>query len=309
MRTLRPAVVVVAAVIVAVAIFAAPARAAIIEGTIREAGTRRPVPAVLVAVSGSDVTATSDDQGAYVLDFEDSRVTSANLEIDTPGFVPAVVHVALVRGGSTSVDVYLKAKPGEETVVRERRSRDNVARGVHHIEGNEVSEMPGTYGDPAKAIENFPGMGRVVLSQGSLFIRGATPQQSNVFVDDYEVPDLYHFVGSTSVINAPFVDSVELVPGAFSARYGRSIGGIVTLKTKKLETDDVHGEAKADVIDAGAFVGVPLSDNLAVGASARRSYLDVIRNIQRATSGTGDAVLLVPTYWDYQLKLDWDPAP
>ncbi len=299
------------ALLVAAAVVAAssPALAGSIEGTVREAGTRRPVPAVEVDVLGSDVTAVSDDQGAFILEFENTRAREATLVVDTPGFERAVLSVKLEREGTTSVDVYLVAKESGETTVRERRSRDNIARGAHHIEGHEVDELPGTYGDPAKAIENFPGMGRVFLSQGSLFIRGAQPNESAVFVDDYEIPDLYHFVGSTSVINAPFVESVELVPGAFSARYGRSTGGIVTLKTKKLPTDDVHGLAKADVIDGGAFIGVPLAPNLAVGASARRSFLDLIRNAQRATSGTGDGVLLVPTYWDYQLKIDWDPAP
>jgi len=147
------------------------------------------------------------------------------------------------------------------------------------------------------------------LSQGSLFIRGAAPNESAIYVDDYEIPDLYHFTGSTSVINIPFVESVELVPGAFSARFGRSIGGIVTMKTRKLPTDGVHGFAKADVIDAGAYVGVPVNDKIAVGASARRSYLDAIRQGQIALAGTGDSVVQIPTYWDYQLKLDWDTTP
>lgn len=291
---------------------AAPGLAASsIEGTVREAGTRRPIPGALVSVAGSDVSTITDDLGAFVLAFEDNtRVASATIDVDTPGYQRLFQIVKLRTDRSTtSVDLYLVPKELGETRVRERRSRDNVARGAHHIEDNEVNELPGTYGDPAKAIENFPGMGRVLLSQGSLFIRGASPGESAVFVDDYEIPDLYHFTGSTSVINIPFVESVELVPGAFSARYGRSTGGIVTLKTRKLPTDDVHGFAKLDVIDGGAYVGVPLSPKVAVGASARRSWLDAIRNTQKALQGTGDDVVLTPTYWDYQLKLDWDTAP
>jgi hypothetical protein len=302
--------VVVAAVFALAA--AAPAWAASsIEGTVREAGTRRPIPGALVSVAGTDVATYTDDLGAFVLAFEDnSRVSSATIDVDTPGYEHLLQIVKLrTDRATTSIDLYLVPKELGETRVRERRSRDNVARGAHHIEDNEVNELPGTYGDPAKAIENFPGMGRVLLSQGSLFIRGASPGESAVFVDDYEIPDLYHFTGSTSVINIPFVESVELVPGAFSSRYGRSTGGIVTLKTRKLPTDDVHGFAKLDVIDGGAYVGVPLGPKIAVGASARRSFLDAIRNTQKALQGTGDDVVLTPTYWDYQLKLDWDTAP
>lgn len=287
------------------------AHAASIEGTVREAGTRRPIPGALVTVTGTNIETYSDDQGAFVLAFEDNtRVASATIDVDTPGYQRLLQIVKLrTDRPTTSIDLYLVPQELGETRVRERRSRDNIARGAHFIEDSEVNELPGTYGDPAKAIENFPGMGRVLLSQGSLFIRGASPAESAVFVDDYEIPDLYHYTGSTSVINIPFVESVELVPGGFSARYGRSTGGIVTLKTRKLPTDDVHGFAKLDVIDGGAYVGVPLGSKVAVGGSARRSWLDAIRNTQKAFQGTGDDVLLTPTYWDYQLKLDWDTAP
>ncbi len=303
---------------------ALPAAARTLQGTVREAGTRRPIPGARVSLVGGERPARegqldpgstdTDETGAFVLALPDRRDGGFGgrivVEVETAGYQLLVESVALrTDAGNTDVALFLLPASVGETRVRERRSRDAVARGAHRIAGNEATELPGTYGDPAKAIENFPGMGRVLLSQGSLFVRGASPSESAVFVDDYEIPDLYHFTGSTSVINIPFVESVELVPGAFSARYGRSTGGVITLKTKKLPTDDVHGLAKLDVIDSGAYVGVPLSPTIAVGASARRSYLDLIRGVQLAASGSGDDVVLVPTYWDYQLKLDWEPAP
>jgi hypothetical protein len=306
-------------VVVAVCFFSAvsilastAASAAAVQGTVREGGTRRPVPGAWIQVVGDDDGSFTDDTGVFVIDISDAQVKAGAVvvEVDTDGYAPLIERVVLRRGrDTTSVDLYVTPTDVGETTVRERRSKEALARGAHRIEGREVIELPGTYGDPAKAIENFPGMGRVVLSQGSLFIRGAAPNESAVYVDDYEIPDLYHFTGSTSVINIPFVESVELVPGAFSARFGRSIGGIVTMKTRKLPTDDVHGFAKADIIDAGAYVGVPVNDKIAVGASARRSYLDAIRQGQIGLFGTGDSTVQIPTYWDYQLKLDWDTAP
>ena len=305
-----------ACLIFATIVASTSALAVSVEGTVREAGTRRPIPgaAVYRMVNGAEGdSVVTDDAGVFVLQLPDGFDRSAGgvvVEVDTDGYERFVERVQLRRDrDTTNVDLFLVPTSTGSTTVRERRSKEAVARGVHRIDDREVSELAGTYSDPAKAIENFPGMGRVLLSQGSLFIRGAAPNESAIYVDDYEVPDLYHYTGSTSVINAPFVDSVELVPGAFSARYGRSIGGIVTLKTKKLSTDDVHGVAKVDVIDAGGFVGVPLTESIVIGASARRSYLDAFRRVQLAAVGSGDGIVQVPTYWDYQLKLDWDTAP
>jgi hypothetical protein len=292
---------------------ASPAGAHLLEGSVREAGTRRPIPAALVLVTGVDAEGITDEEGRFQLDLG-SRPAKGGVQIrvQSPGYQELVRHVALAPAAAgTTVDLYMKPG-GEEAavlVVRERRSPDNQARGSHRIEEREVNEMAGTYGDPAKAIENFPGMGRVKRSQGSLFVRGASPEESAVYVDAFEIPDLYHFTGSTSVINIPFVESVELVPGIYSARFGRALGGLAVVHTRRLPTDDIHGFAKLDIIDGGAYVGVPLSEKAAVGASARRSWLDAVRWGQVASGTDGDDILLIPTYWDYQLKFDADLDP
>lgn len=292
--------------LVSVLLSSATAHAVTVEGSIREKGTRAPVPAAYIYAVELDQDALADEEGRFFLQLGDEPPPYITLEIESPGYATTAERVA-VLGKNQKLDVYLTPAKTGTTRVRERRSPADRARGMHRISEREVNELPGTYGDPAKAIENFPGMGRVRRSQGSLFVRGARPGETAVYVDDFEVPDLYHFTGSTSVINIPFVESVELVPGAFSARFGRATGGLVQLKTRKLPTDDVHGFAKVDVIDGGAYIGVPLSERAAVGISARRSYLDVLRQSQIAIDGgTGDEVQLVPTYWDYQLKLDWD---
>ena len=43
-----------------------PAFAGSIEGTVREKGTRRPIPGAMVAVVKSDLSTFTDDQGAFV---------------------------------------------------------------------------------------------------------------------------------------------------------------------------------------------------------------------------------------------------
>ncbi|MFZ9889217.1 MAG: TonB-dependent receptor plug domain-containing protein, partial [Myxococcota bacterium] len=232
------------------------------EGTVRERGTRTPIAgAVLFLVEGSD-DYDSDEDGQFVVTLDEGNLpANVTLAVESPGYEPLALSLPTPGPRETrKVDLYMtpSAQGDATTRIRDRRSAADRARGMHRISGREVNEMPGTYGDPAKAIETFPGMGRVKRSQGSLLVRGARPSDTAVYVDDFQVPDLYHFTGSTSVINIPFVDSVELVPGAFSARYGRATGGLVVLHTKKLPTDDVHGMAKLDDIDGGAYVGVPL---------------------------------------------------
>ena len=292
---------------------AGTASAKTLQGSVREKGTRALIQGAVVYIKGNSSEAITDENGEFVLRVGKGakRTGNVTLHIEVAGYQEFVQIVRLSEKETTKFDAYLTQSKDDtfETFVRERRSVADQSRGAHSISEREVNEQPGTYGDPAKAIENFPGMGRVRRSQGSLFVRGAQPDDTGVYVDGFEIPDLYHFTGSTSVINIPFVESVLLVPGAFSSRFGRATGGLVQLKTRKLPTDAVHGFVKADIIDAGAYVGVPLAKNAAIGLSARRSYLDVFRNAQRALSEPSNEIALIPTYWDYQAKLDWDIVP
>ena len=282
-----------------------------VQGFVREAAPRISLPGATLVLGDDRVEAEADENGFFTVEIAEPVPETLKVAVYNYGHLPGRQEIQLKRDRtSTDVAFFLTPDPSSsgETSVRERRRIDN-QRGSHRIEGKVVNEMAGTYGDPAKAIENFPGNGRVKRSQGSLFVRGAQPNQTAVYVDDFSVPDLYHFTGSTSVINIPFVESVELIPGVYSARFGRAVGGLVRLQTRKLPTDDVHGFAKIDLIDAGAYVGVPLSDTAAVGLSGRHSYLHLIREQQLAGAEDSTDITLVPTYWDYQMKLDWDVSP
>ena len=57
---------------------------------------------------------------------------------------------------------------------------------------------------------------------------------------------------------AQFLDHVDFYPGGFDARYGRAVGGIVDVTTRKGAKDTVHGEVKLDLLDGSVFISTPV---------------------------------------------------
>ena len=96
----------------------------------------------------------------------------------------------------------------------------------------EIKKVPGTFGDPVRVIQNLPGAARAPFGTGFLVIRGANPEDSAVSVDGIRVPLIYHLGGYVSIINADLIDSVDYLPGGYSTRYGRSMGGVIDVKTR-----------------------------------------------------------------------------
>lgn len=169
---------------------------------------------------------------------------------------------------------------------------------VRSLTRAEVRELPGTFGDPFRAVEALPGVTPLVSGVPFFFVRGAPPGNVGYFLDGIRVPLLYHIGLGPSVVHPGIVERVDLHPGGYPARYGRFAGGIVAAETTPPRYD-FHGEANVRLVDAGALLEGPVADNRgAVLAGGRYSYTGL------ALSLLSPEVVL--EYWDYQLRGSFD---
>jgi len=74
---------------------------------------------------------------------------------------------------------------------------------------DELTRIAGTRGDPLRAVELLPGVSRRAGNGGMPILRGANPDDSQVFVEGAIAPYLYHLGGLTSIVNARVLESVE----------------------------------------------------------------------------------------------------
>jgi len=159
---------------------------------------------------------------------------------------------------------------------------------------------PGTHDDPAKVIENLPGVARSPFGSGQLLLWGAAAKDSRVYVDGVEIPQLYHGSGVRSTVNGTLLQSVTLSPGAYGADYGRAIGGMVRLETRELP-DDHHASVELSVLDASALLGARLGERVRVALGGRYGLLD--RSLKLVNAPDNAEFFAVPRYRDYQAKL------
>ena len=163
----------------------------------------------------------------------------------------------------------------------------------------EIRRVPGTFGDPVRVIQNLPGAARSPFGTGALVIRGANPEDSAVYVDGIRIPLIYHIGGYVSVLNADLISSVDYLPGSYSVKYGRSLGGVVDVKTKQAYEENSKMSWNSDLLDSGGVYQGKIG-NWGVVVAACRSYIDAI--IPYFTQNSNFVVK--PRWYDYQLKVD-----
>ncbi len=274
-----------------------------IEGVALERGIRRRLSGVIVSISQLGIDAVTDEDGRFF--FHGVPPGKYDVIAVADEFDRFSRSLELERGEKLEIQLYLRPRGGNpyETVVEAEREVLEVTRRT--LERQQLTSVPGTFGDPIRVIQTLPGMARTPLMTGFLLIRGSNPDDSGVFIDGHRVPLLFHFLGGPSVLNAEFLDRIDLYPGGFPARYGRSIGGIVAVETRSSKSDGVHGSADVDFLDSSGYVRVPLGEDGSLALAGRRSYLDAMLSFFLPEPDPGERLLVVPVYFDYQGRLDW----
>ena len=271
-----------------------------LDGQVIEMGTKRPLtdfPIRAELSDGSIIETITDKDGNYELKAFPAGIVK--ISCTYPEYETSTREIEVFEDQRTSLRIWMKNLNyrEDELVGIYRKPSADVSRRTLTME--EVRRIPGTFGDPVRVIQNLPGAARSPFGSGLLIIRGANPEDSAVYVDGIRIPIIYHLGGFVSVLNADLIDSVDYLPGSYGVKYGRSLGGVVDVKTKEEFPEQNQLSWSTDILDSGGLVQGRVGD-WGVAAAGRRSYIDVF--IPLFTQNSDFTVK--PHWMDYQMKLD-----
>jgi TonB family protein len=267
------------------------------------------------ASDGSQRTVTSARDGTWrVTDLPPGAV---QLTIQLAGYQAASLEEQLAPGEETKLIVRLapetvvapraEATPDEapgsamEILVEGERPPREVTRRT--LSRQELTTMPGSFGDALRSIQNLPGVARPPPFLGLLIVRGSAPEDSSIVVDGTWVPQIYHFGGLSSVVPTELIEKLDFYPGNYSVFYGSGLGGLVDVGMRAPKQDRrFHGLAQIDLIDARLMLEGPIfNTGWTFLAAGRRSWIDTWLGPVLKEAGFG--VTAAPRYYDYQLMV------
>ncbi len=277
-------------------------------GTIQARGTRTPLPLAAIYSTDGGVLGEADVQGHFLVELPAGM---HSLTIRAAGHQQIQVTETLQAGERIEVQYRLE-RHGEvwETVVRARRDEGPARVELSRVE---LQETAGTQGDPFRVAMLLPGVASIASGLSYPIVRGSQPAATGFFLDGVRVPQLYHLVAGPAVVHPDFIEKVDFFPGVLPARYGRLLGGAIDGRLAK-PTEEIRATASIDLVNAGAFVSVPLpQQNLHVTVAGRFSYAGPIAAaVANAVLNLGPEtprVTPVVSFGDYQGRLEWSVGP
>jgi TonB family protein len=275
-----------------------------LQGEVLERGTRRKLAGVIVSIAELGLDAISGEDGTFYFhgvtpgEYQMLAVDSKYDRLKRP--------VTIGKREAVEVRLWMRPVGGNpyQTIVEGEREVLEVTRRT--LQRQQLTSVPGTFGDPIRVIQTLPGVNRAPFGLGLLLVRGSNPDDTGIYVDGHEVPSLFHFLGGPSIFNAEMLESIDLYPGGFPGRFGRKHGGAVALELRPTKSDGIHGSAKVDFLDAGVYLRAPITKDLSIAVAGRRSYVDAFLGFVLPEPSEGSQRIVTPIYYDYAARVDYD---
>lgn len=130
---------------------------------------------------------------------------------------------------------------------------------------SEIRNMPSLLGeaDVLKAFSFTPGVATGHEGSAGLYVRGGTPDQNLILLDDVPVYNAMHLGGFFSVFNPSSLKSAELYKGAFPARYGGRLSSVLDLTMKEGNNRKFGGELGLGLLNQSLILEGPIVKNKA----------------------------------------------
>ncbi|NOY05505.1 MAG: TonB-dependent receptor [Chlorobi bacterium] len=278
-----------------------------ITGRVIDRVTQQALIGVKVIVLGTGYKGFTDDNGYFTIE----RVIPGvyHLRFSTRGFTTEFKSDVVAASGRS---VFLQVELEEiKNPVRTIASPSSyfffdpmaVSR-VLQFDFEEVRRSAGALEDPERFLAGLPGIQPLIDSRIEAIVRGSSPVENVVYVDDFELALPEHFGlqgfsgGLLGMYNLNQVRGMRIRTGGFSARYGNRLSSVLELNMREGNINNVEGTLGINSNAVGAALGGPAGASANWLLSVRRSYLDLAGGPKREKPK--------PRYWDLLGKLHWN---
>jgi len=283
-----------------------------INGYVKDSASGEVISGATIITSDHLNYAISNSYGYYILTLNPSE-DSVNIQASFVGYSPSSFTVK--PDLSQNLDFALKNRnildevivSAEKEVAYERRKEMSVVSVPVLL----VTAMPALGGesDILKSLQLMPGIQSGNEASSGLYVRGGSPDQNLMVIDDVPVYYVNHLGGFVSTFNSDAINSMKLVKGRFPAHYGSRLSSVVDVKMKEGNMKEFHGNGMIGMISSKIMVEGPIKkDTTSYMLSVRRFMYDLItRPLTRLTSIDGTSVGY--NFYDLNAKINHIISP
>lgn len=194
-------------------------------------------------------------------------------------------------------------EPPQSQTIEIQGQRVRNAAGKQTLTREELARIPGSSGDPMKAVMALPGLTTVDDSSSAPAVRGARPQDNAYLVDFLPVGYLFHLGGFASTFHPDLIRRFDLASAAWSPEYGDVVGAVFDISLRNPRSDRIGGKLDFSLLGASVLAEGPINERLSFFIAGRRSWFDLV--VKEGEDKDEGVTYTMPVFHDSQGRLLW----
>ncbi|MGN8226339.1 TonB-dependent receptor [Gracilimonas sp. BCB1] len=195
------------------------------------------------------------------VEFRGLKAGRYRIEISFVGFKTFEEFFEVEEGETAIHRISMEESIGElqELEVVEKGAKTGMA-GITRIRAEDISRVPSASleGDLMAYIETMPGVVSTGDQGGDLYIRGGTPSQNLVLVDNIPLVKPFHISNLFSAFPEKAVNNVSVMAGGFDNSYMNSTSAVIDVNLKTGNLQRFAGSASLSPYLSTVFIETPL---------------------------------------------------
>ncbi len=249
-----------------------------ISGFITDSKDGESLPGATIYIKSLNLGTSSNNYGYYSISIPSDKY---DISYSFLGYTDTTIAINLTHDTTINIEMISTSEQLREVVITEQSANANITNlqmSVNKITSKTIQAIPALMGevDLIKALQLLPGVKPVAEGSSGLSVRGGSPDQNLILLDEAIVYNSGHLMGFFSVFNNDAVKSVELYKGDLPARYGGRLASLIDVRMKDGNIKEFHGNGGIGLISSRLMLEGPIAKNKAsFMVAARRSYADI----------------------------------
>ncbi len=250
----------------------------IISGSIKDASNGEQLLGATVLVKELKTGTATNMYGFYSLSLIPGKYT---LVFSYIGYQSVEKTIELKSNLTLNIELKSAQNELQGVVITEKRSNENVTKNemsVVRLDAKTIKQIPAFMGevDIIKAMQLLPGVQTTSEGASGFSVRGGSPDQNLILLDEATVYNASHLLGFFSVFNNDAIKDVKIYKGDIPMNYGGRLSSVLDVRMN--DGNDKHFEGTGGIGNISSRLtleGPLLKDKTSFILSGRRTYFDL----------------------------------
>ena len=248
-----------------------------ISGFVYDSATSERVIGANLYVTELKTGTSTNNYGFYA--FNVAKSDSITIMVSFVGYKTEVVRIYIDKNIRREISLSQGIQLKEVTITSVSTSLSKPIISILELPMKQIAYLPKLAGetDIMRVFQLMPGVQMGKEGTSGIYVRGGSPDQNLILLDD--IPRYYvnHIGGFISVFNPNAINSATLYKGGFPARYGGRLSSILDIRMKEGNMKEIKGNFSIGILSSKLTLEFPIKkDKTSAIISLRRSIFDLV---------------------------------